>query len=222
LEQEACFKTVSSFPLFAVLDCPDLVPTKHVLSVAAHALNVRTKTFKDFTTSGELSPCVTVMGAKGLPALLLLKGKPGEGMTARFSTLLPEESGRALVNLLQGERRKQKQLMLTSSQAEATDKIIRRISWAWKGKRTEFGLAGWSISYHNEYRSDSKVTDLIYNSRLDRFDTFVVTINDPLHIRPALELFQEVLRRAPNQMRKVRSSLDCDWRTLLTPLLYGR
>ena len=206
--RERRFEMGTSQTFFAFLDSPDLAPSEHILWVISKALSVNIVTFLKIDTKGKLAGQTRTVGDPGLPVLRFLEKHGKDGMASRFSSLLRDESGRALVEYLQSYRRA-RDARKSSPQPKAD---VKQISWAWE---QEHFRSGYDISCYNEYRQDSRKEDLVYSDSLNRMDSFVVTISKPQDIRPALDLFKEVLKRAPNQCRTVRSSATCDLRTML-------
>lgn len=191
------------YQLFALLDSPDLDPRDEALWVIAYALRVRIDVYKTITPTGEPQDLIQSVGPQNRPVCAVVRkevlrpaaDKAGEtaGMPYTFESLIPDEAGKALIEYLQAEKE--------AAAGDATKLQVKQISWAWDRAA---GCETWSC--FNEYRPESQESDLKYSNDRDRMDTFVVTVNESKHIGPALELFREALRRAPNQRRWTRHS----------------
>lgn len=198
LRQAAACKT----QLFALLDSPDLDPNEQVLWVIAYAIKIRIDVFESVSTDGEPQGLLHSIGPQERPVCAVVRrinsrrtfDKTGLiGMPFRFESLLPDQSGRALLEYLVQQR--------ASAVREPDNLQVKQMSWAWSSSP---GKKPWTS--FNEYRSESQEADLEYDDARDRMDAFVVTVNESKHIGPALELFREALRRAPYQCRWVRHS----------------
>lgn len=190
------------YELFALLDCPDLGPNEHVLWIVAYALKLRIDVFESISRDGEPRGLIHSVGPQDRPISTLVRRENRRatfdrdeiiGTPFRFEALLPDESGKALIQYLDSQR--------TEARTDPSALQIRQMSWAWVQSRDR---ASWTC--FNEFRRESKVEDLEYDDVRDRMDTFAVVVNESRHVLPALELFREALRRAPNQRRWVRHS----------------
>ncbi|KAK5116388.1 hypothetical protein LTR62_007935 [Meristemomyces frigidus] len=185
--------------LFAALECPDFAPTEHVLWVIAQALGFQICIFHGISTSGTLPEPLQQVGSSELPVCRLLK----VGKNENFASLLVDVSGKSLVGYLLEQ---QKVLGQQSKKTPSASCVgIKRISWTWEKKISR----SFPPKCYNQYRPDSKLADLDGSQRLSRMDTFVVVVNEPQQVKPALDLLKEVLRRAPFQRRSVRTTSGC-------------
>ncbi|KAK4541587.1 hypothetical protein LTR36_007884 [Oleoguttula mirabilis] len=135
-------------------------------------------------------------------------------MNARFSSLLPDETGKSLIEYLGHQKQKLSEKPPSSGSEPGIP--LSRISWAWTETQDQAGRTRVSFTCFNEFRPESEKPNLATNSPLNRMDTFAVTVSDPAHIRPTLDMLAAALERAPNQRRRVRFTSDCKWSTMLT------
>lgn len=192
--------------LFAYLDSPDSVDAnKELCWVIATALKIRVSIYKSISDDGQPTGVIGSIGMNNLQHVTLVARKPRPGDTSvavQYSALLPDESGKALIEYLQATKRLiDNQSGLPISRQAFSGLKLRQVSWAWKGEypNTKF-------TSFNEFRTDSNLSDLDLDDDLKRMDTFVAVVNDPRHIQSALELFQKALLHAPNQQRDVKTS----------------
>lgn len=200
--RETRFDLTSEVPLFAALEAPDYAPSVEVLWTIARALKVRVKVFHHCSLAGKLQDAVIDVGDCGLPAYRILKLSTNTGMAVRFASLLPDETGKALVEYLVSHKKASRPGTMQ----------VKQISWAMATEDSQWGEQTFMKCY-NQYRAGSRMSDLGLSDPLQRMDVFSVVVNDLLHIAGALDLIREALLRAPNQGRPVRC-LDGSVRSL--------
>ncbi|TKA81354.1 hypothetical protein B0A49_00261 [Cryomyces minteri] len=101
----------------------------------------------------------------------------------------------------------QTQSTLPTNQQDWRGVKLKEIAWTWRRDNAIRYKPG-EFRCHNEYKVDSRDVEELGESPLDRMQVFVVTVNDPLQLRSALELMSEALQRAPYQQREVSISSD--------------
>ncbi|KAL2357697.1 hypothetical protein BJ546DRAFT_836567 [Cryomyces antarcticus] len=187
--------------LFSALDCPDLRPNNHIFPVVAHALKVHLRVYESISEDGETRNLLVESGASYATECTLLRSGSVRG-TCRFSSVLPDESGKQLIDYLQATKaRIQAQSKLPTNQQDWKGVKLKEIAWTWRRDNT-ISYKPWEFRCHNEYKVDSRDIEKLGESPLNRMQVFVVTVNDPLQLRSALELMSEALQRAPYQQRE--------------------
>ena len=198
VQQDSAFNRTSKYRLFAVLEAPDLDTNEHLLWVIAYALKVQIAVYGKLAQGQLLEDPALSVGPdlRRICRVLQLKlpTKNGEGMPYHFDSILPDESGKALIEYLQEQRQRTAQ--------DPSTLQVKQLSWAWRDK-SEYEIDWFA---YNEYDPASKESDLKNTTKDDRFDTFVVTVNDSKHVGAALDLFRGALLLAPYQGRWTRHS----------------
>ncbi|KAK4615738.1 hypothetical protein CLAFUW4_09869 [Fulvia fulva] len=96
---EACLKE-TGIPIFTLLECPDLHPNEHVLWAIATACKVQFRVYGSITADGEAQDLLYIVGAESAYPYAVLQ-RPAMGTVPwRFSCLLPDESGREMLEWL--------------------------------------------------------------------------------------------------------------------------
>ncbi|KAK4500031.1 hypothetical protein PRZ48_008217 [Zasmidium cellare] len=209
MAHEAAFRgRLGGKELFACLDCPDHIhPTYELCWVIAFALKVRINIYERICLVGTLPAATLSTGPDNMQVIELLTRKADPPMAVKYSALLLDESGKALVHYLSRARTFINcQSVFAAPERYYRGLEVKQMSWAWRKKRQND--REYDFTSFNEFRDSSRLRDLAPGKELDRMDTFVVVVNDPSHVDPALELFYDALLRAPNQNRTVKTSSD--------------
>ncbi|KAI9700876.1 MAG: hypothetical protein M1836_002246 [Candelina mexicana] len=192
---------------FGALACPDVAlgrwdqeqaVRKTLLNFIANALNIRItiwvsaeahkqdqrgKTIKQQRRTGSY-------GDASFPIYHILAtpvGKvPGERLSlTHFDSLLPDETGRTLIHFLMKQKVENKQLK------------IREMHWWWEEQK-EGNTPKFTPEWFNEYEQGEPPEGLPTND-FNAFSLFTLNVTEPQEIRPALDLLDQALRRAPGQ-----------------------
>ncbi|EGP85544.1 uncharacterized protein MYCGRDRAFT_94223 [Zymoseptoria tritici IPO323] len=169
---------------------------REVYWIIAHALGIRIAVYATITPEGELRELLASAGATTRPTYSLLKTTCDGPIQSRFSGLMPDESGKELIEYL------------LSTKAEMTDGLsgdkfhgleIKKMVWAWK-KRP----GGLKVSCFNEHRPKSTMEDLdLDRSPMKRMDVMTIVVNEANQLPAALDIFKKAMELAPGQKRKV-------------------
>ncbi|KAF2169015.1 hypothetical protein M409DRAFT_52987 [Zasmidium cellare ATCC 36951] len=213
LEREASFRQQIGMDVFTVLDCPDLVPANpHLCWIVASALKMQVRIYASITRDGELRELRGVAGSSTARTSHALLQTPASGpLAVRYSALLLDESGKALLEHLETTTKRIKtQPRFAVSNRSFAGLQMQQISWSLQKVIPQKGAPEMSpqttIKCFNGFRAHSKPEDVSAPKDFCRMDTFVTVVNDPLHVKPALEIFLKSVELAPNHKRDVKVS----------------
>ena len=85
-----------------------------------------------------------------------------------------------------------------------------QLSWACKLPSSDGGASKEpEVVCYNEFNPASRLEDLIGTDPTTRLDTIKAIVSEPSQIEPALDLFFEAIKMAPNQKVEVKVSQYC-------------
>lgn len=211
---EARFKRrTGGLNIFPAFEYPDRQEANRELCwVISNALKVRITIHKCGSVQGDRGELREVFASNGAKLdVSLLRIKRDGSMPVRYWALLPDESGKEVVEYLESTVRQIKsQADLPAAEQPFAALPMDQISYA-----TIETAIPWSsprpfrktVKCFNGFRENSRPTDIYPAQELDRMDSFVAVVNKPEHVEPALEVFRTALELAPNQRRDVKVSL---------------
>ncbi|KAK4616875.1 hypothetical protein CLAFUW4_09872 [Fulvia fulva] len=192
---EQSFYKATRSELFSALHGPDLAGRlPEVVEVIGQALNIQLTVVNNYTATGKASGFVYCGGSMGGTPCLVLQRPSLSRNSFLYSSLIPDTSGKALVERLQ---------MLKAENHGGLH--MRQIGWA--HAEDEAGVP--SFAQYNEWRFQSPFAPLSLRNPLNRLDVFKVVVNFPRQIRPAIELLKHVLDLAPNQRERAKVTPMC-------------
>ncbi|KAF2158872.1 hypothetical protein M409DRAFT_61293 [Zasmidium cellare ATCC 36951] len=213
----------TGYDLFALLDCPDFRPDAAIFWIVAQTLDVRICIHKHLVgpTSSRFPPAK--FGAENRQRVHLLQetidifpdDKWSFGHKTVFRSLLPDASGRDIVRYVLYQHF----IFHFGLDNEPFEHrrnhtpALEQVSWTWTPNQAT--VAAEDVRCYNGFRDENVLRDLRSITTSNRMDTFAMAVHDPRQVNFALETFNRILSKAPNQFNGVKVSGECRPGTLL-------
>ncbi|KAF2090321.1 hypothetical protein K490DRAFT_63198 [Saccharata proteae CBS 121410] len=209
--------------IFDILSTPDMAPLPIILQIVADAIRAQIVVWTRSKAPDKKLTARTIINTifDRVPTYhVLLEDNPDDRhFRFKFSTLVPDESGKMLLELLETNRTKKPGLLERAGLRKPSFEINRLFFWGEKVRPG--GTASPSYLCHNDWKDDDNkkktISDIVAEIPDKKISLcpYTINISDPNQIEKALGFLDETLQLAPGQaIRPLRKHPDGSWQPM--------